>query len=97
MTATHLQVAIQQTDASEMRFRVTIQNPTPHAVTISIRRGNDLLFEDLTGKPVYDNVFNLSGLDDGNYMILVTSGREKVVRNIHISTETRVDRRLTVE
>ncbi|HLZ86918.1 MAG TPA: hypothetical protein VKQ52_06760, partial [Puia sp.] len=94
--AARLQVSIKQTDAGEMKFRVTILNPTEHTVSIAIRRGNDLIFEDLTGKTTYDNVFNLSDLEDGNYVILISSGKEKISRNIRIQTETKVDRQLTV-
>lgn len=91
------QVTIRQTNAGEMRFRITVINPTDRALSISIQHGRDILFEDLTAKPTYDNVFNLSDLEDGDYVINVISGREKISRTIHIQTETRVDRQLTVE
>ena len=95
--ASHLQVNIKQPDAGVMKFRVTVLNPTDHSIAISIRHGNDLLFEDLIGRTSYDNIFNMADLEDGNYVILISNGKEKVTRNIRIATETRVDRQLTVD
>jgi hypothetical protein len=94
---TPLQVTIRQTNAGEMKFRITIVNPNDHPVSISIHHGHDLLFEDLTGKPTYDNVFNLSDLEDGDYIIQISSGKEKITRTIRIQTETKIDRQLTVD
>ena len=59
--------------------------------------GHDILFEDLTAKPTCENVFNLSDLEDGDYVVLVSSGKEKITRTLHIRTETKVDKQLTVE
>src|SRR5579859_5468945 len=66
IVSAHLQVSIRQVDSSSMRFRITIQNPSQHVVSISIHRGNDILFEDIAGKAPYDYVYNLSDLEDGN-------------------------------
>ena len=95
--ASHLQVSIQQPDAGIMKFRVTVLNPTDRSLTVTIRHGNDLLFEDLVGKTSYDNVFNMTDLEDGDYVILISSGKEKISRNIRIQTETKIDRQLTVD
>ena len=95
--ASHLQVNIQQPDASIMKFRITVLNPADRSLTISIRHGNDLLFEDLVGKASYDNVFNMTDLEDGDYVILISSGKEKISRNIRIQTATRIDRQLTID
>src|SRR5882757_2032889 len=84
--ASHLQVNIKQPDASVMKFRVTVLNPTDHSISITIRHGNDLLFEDLTGRTSYDNIFNMADLEDGNYVILISNGKEKITRNIRIAT-----------
>ncbi|GGB03052.1 hypothetical protein [Puia dinghuensis] len=97
VAAAHLQVSIRQMDSSSMRFRITIQNPNQHAVSISIHHGNDILFEDIAGKAPYDYVYNLSDLEDGDYLIVVSSGKEKISRNIRIQTDTRVDRLITVD
>jgi hypothetical protein len=92
-----LQVTITQTSAGEMRFRITVVNPGDRAISVSIHHGHDLLFEDLTARPTYDNIFNLSDLEDGDYVVLISSGKEKITRTIHIHTETKIDRQLTVE
>lgn len=96
-TPNPLQVTITQTNAGEMRFRVTVVNPSDRALSISILHGRDVLFEDLTARPTYDNVFNLSDLEDGDYVVLISSGKEKITRTIHIQTETKIDRQVTVE
>jgi hypothetical protein len=92
-----LQVTIKQTNAGEMRFRITVVNPTDRPLAISIQHGHDVLFEDLTVRPTYENVFNLSDLEDGDYVVLISSGKEKITRTIHIQTETKIDRQLTVD
>ena len=92
-----LQVTIQQTNACEMKFRITIVNPADRPVSIHINHNRDLLFEDFTLKPTYENIFNLSELEDGEYVILISCGKEKVTRTIRIQTQTKVDRKLTVE
>jgi len=94
---TPLQVTIKQTNAGEMRFRITVVNANDHTLSISIHHGHDLLFEDLTAKPTYENVFNLSDLEDGDYIVTISSGKEKITRTLHIQTETKVDRQLTVD
>ena len=92
-----LQVTIKQTNAGEMRFRITVVNPSDRPLSISIQHGHDVLFEDLTARPTYENVFNLSDLEDGDYVVLISSGKEKITRTIHIQTETKIDRQLTVD
>jgi hypothetical protein len=91
------QVTISQLNAGEMKFRITVINPSDRTLAISIQHGHDVLFEDLTAKPTYENVFNLSDLEDGDYLVLITSGKEKISRALHIQTKTKVDRLLTVE
>ena len=90
-----LEVTITQTSAGEMRFRITVLNPSDRSLSITIHHGRDLLFEDLTARPTYDNVFNLSDLEDGDYTVIVTSGKEKVARTLHIQTETKVTRNVS--
>lgn len=97
IAAAHLQVVIKAADSNGMRFRVSILNPTERSISITIRKGNDLIFEDLVGRSSYDNIFNLSDLEDGNYQLLVSNGKEKITRTIRIQTETKVDRQLTVD
>src|SRR5579872_6452690 len=97
LQSTHLQVAIRQASAGEMRFRISVLNPTDRPMSISLHHGHDLLFEDSSLKPTYDNVFNLTDLEDGDYVILISNGKEKITRNIRIQTETKIDRQLTVE
>ena len=97
VAAAHLQVSIKQIDSNSMRFRITIENPGQHAVSISINHGDDILFQDIAGKAPYDYIYNLSDLEDGDYSIVVSSGKEKISRNIRIQTDTKVDRLITVD
>lgn len=93
----HLQVSIKQTNPGEMKFRIAVASETDRTVSIAIHHGRDVLFEDLTGRPTYENIFNLSDLEDGDYIVLITSGKEKISRTIHIQTQTKIDRQLTVD
>ena len=95
MAYDHLQVSVIQQDNS-MKFRVAILNPVSRTATISIQRGNDELFSESLRRGTYENIFDMNQLEDGNYTIIVTGGKERVIRNIAIHTETRTDRQVTL-
>jgi hypothetical protein len=92
-----LQVTIKQTSDGEMKFRITVVNANDRSVAISIQHGREVLFEDFTGRSTYENIFNLSALEDGDYVVLITSGKERITRTIHIQTETKVDRQVNIQ
>lgn len=92
-----LQVLVRQTNATEMRFRVSILNPTGHSVSIQVQKEHDVLFADIIGTSNYDNVFNFSEMEDGDYVILIANGKERIIRTIRIQTQTKVDKQATIE
>jgi hypothetical protein len=96
VAAPQLQVSIQQLTGDGMKFRVAVMDDADHAVLITITGGDDVLYNRTLGKAPFESVFNLSDLEDGNYELLVSCGKEKVTKTIHIQTQTKVDRRLSV-
>ena|ERR1700761_2219467 len=91
--ANHLQVQLRQVEGG-MKFHLVALNFSSRYMDITIRKGEDVLFSEIIREDLYDHIFNLSTLEDGKYEVLVSNGKEKVVRNIVIGT--RVDRQLTV-
>jgi hypothetical protein len=91
-----LQVSIQQLASDGMKFRVAVMDDADHAVLITITGGDDILFSRTLGKAPFESVFNLSDLEDGSYRLSVSCGKEKVTKTVRIQTQTKVDRRLSV-
>lgn len=79
-----------------MKFRLTALNPASKYMIITIQKGDDVLFNESVRQDMYDYVFDLSSLDDGNYRLMVSNGKEKISKNIQIETATHVDRELSV-
>ena len=91
-TTAHIQVSVRQMDPSSMKFRVAVFNPFNKPATISICRGEDVLYVEGGVRGEYQNLFNLDQLEDGNYQIKITSGKETISKDINIHTETTTDR-----
>jgi hypothetical protein len=92
-----LQVSVQQLATDGMKFRIAVMDAAEHTVLMTIKSGDLVLFDRTLGKAPFENVFNLSDLDDGDYQILVSCGKEKIVKTIHIHTQTKVDRRVSID
>jgi hypothetical protein len=92
----HVQVSVRQMDPSSMKFRVAVFNPFNKPATISICRGEDVLYIENGVRCVYQNLFNLDQLEDGVYQIKITSGKETISKEINIHTETTTDREARV-
>ena len=90
--AAHLQVSIIQPENNVMKFRVVVENPFNKSATITICKGDDVLYSEGGVRGQYQNLFNLDRLEDGKYQIIVTSGKETIRKEIDIHTETRIDR-----
>lgn len=95
-TTAHIQVSVRQMDPSSMKFRVAVFNPFSRPATISICRGEDVLYTENGVRGTYQNLFNLEQLEDGNYQIKITSGKETIIKDINIQTETTTDREARV-
>jgi outer membrane lipoprotein-sorting protein len=92
----HLRVSVDQPDKSVMKFRVFLSNPNSRRATISIRKKNDIyLYETISGRE-FATMYDFEQLEDGDYEVIVTGGREKVSTNISIHTETQVSREAVV-
>ena len=92
----HIQVSVRQMDPSSMKFRVAVFNPFNKPATISIYKGEDLLYIESGVRNDYQNLFNLDQLEDGIYQIKITSGKETISKDINIHTETTTDREARV-
>jgi hypothetical protein len=92
----HIQVSVRQMDPSSMKFRVAVFNPFNKPATISICKGEDVLYIESGVRNDYQNLFNLDQLEDGIYQIKITSGKETISKDINIHTETTTDREARV-
>ena len=92
----HLQVSLRKMDSANMKFRLSAFNPASRFMTITIKKGDDIYFQTNIHQDVYDYVFDLSSLEDGNYQLIVNNGKEKFSKDIDIQTATHVDRELSV-
>jgi hypothetical protein len=81
-------------DPSSMKFRVA--DPFNKPATITICRGEDVLYVEGGVRNEYQNLFNLDQLEDGIYQIKITSGKETISKDINIHTETTTDREVRV-
>lgn len=92
LEAPHLRVSVDQPDKAVMKFRVMLSNPNGHRATISIRKKNDIyLYETVSGRE-FASMYDFDQLEDGDYEVIVTGGKEKVSTSISIHTETQVNR-----
>ncbi|HTI08509.1 MAG TPA: hypothetical protein VL832_08120 [Puia sp.] len=97
MAAPHLQVHISQPDKNNMKFRIVISNPVSRYITITIKKQNDIYFSEMIATADYENIYDLNQLEDGNYQVQITGGKEKVLKNISIRTQTQVNRQALVD
>lgn len=91
---TRLQVSIQQ--ETNLKFRIAVLNPLGRAMNINILRNDDVLFSENTREDQYFNVFNFTQLEDGDYKIVVFNGKERIIKNVHLQTATKVDRQVSI-
>lgn len=93
----HLQVSLHKMDNDNMKFRLTALNPASRYMIITIQKGDDVLYNQSVRSDSFDNVFDFSSLDDGDYRLMVSNGKERISKNIQIETATHVDRELSVD
>ena len=90
----HLQVNLQK--MTNEKFRLSAFNPASRFMVITIQKGDDVFYIQNVRKDLFDYVFDLSSLEDGNYQLMIYNGKEKISKNILIQTATRVDREMSV-
>jgi hypothetical protein len=96
VAAPQLQVSVQQLTTDGMKFRIAVMDAAEHTVLLTIKGGDEVLYERTLGKAPFESVFNLSDLEDGDYQLLISCGKEKITKTIHVQTQTKVDRRISV-
>jgi hypothetical protein len=94
---THLQATISQPEKGEMKFLISISNPATKSVVISFVKGNDEFFSQVIKANEYANTYNMSQVDDGEYTIVISNGKEKIRKRISISTVTAVNRQVEIK
>jgi hypothetical protein len=92
-----LQVSVSQPDVENPRVRVCIYNPEEKRVTISIVNDIDVDYTISTKELNFDQVFNFSGVNDGKYFILITAPRERIIKEMEITTISRSERKVNIE
>ena len=92
MALQHLEVNISQPDKNNMKFRIAVANPVSRYITIVIKKQNDIYFSEVISMASYENIYDLNQLEDGDYQVQITGGKEKILKNIIIHTETKVQR-----
>ena len=93
----HLQVSLLKVENENMKFRLAASNPASRFMIITIQKGDDVFFSQNVRQDKYDYVFDLSSLEDGNYELTITNGKERISKNILIQTATHVNRELSVD
>ncbi|MBN9385539.1 MAG: hypothetical protein J0H74_32600 [Chitinophagaceae bacterium] len=88
----HLQLNVYQPDKSVMKFRIAFSNPNGRRATITIRKKDDVYFYENIAGQEYVSLYDFNQLEDGDYQVIVTGGRERVSSSISIHTETQVNR-----
>ncbi len=92
----HLRVSVQQPDKDVMKFRISFVNPNARRATITIRKKDDIYFYETIADREYASLYDFDQLEDGDYQVVVTGGKEKVSASISIRTRTQVDRQAQV-
>jgi hypothetical protein len=92
----HLQLSVRASLDDSLKFRVVVINPYKKGATITINKvDNDLTLYTIGNiRGSYQNLFNFSDLEDGNYELVVSSGKEKIRKEITISTSVKTDRQV---
>src|SRR6266498_2626247 len=85
------QVVIAQPDANDLIFRVSLSNPNSKKIAINVLQNKDVI-NNLTTSKDFACYYNMNKLDDGDYSIVISDGREKVTKNISIKTLVNVNR-----
>ena len=92
----HLTVNVEQPDKSNMKFRIYFFNPNGRRATITIRKKDDVYFSENIAGQEYASMYDFTQMEDGDYQVVVSGGKEKVCTNISIRTETMVNREAIV-
>lgn len=84
-------------DGNENKFRVWVYNNEEKKCTITIRNDAGFLWSSNFKNAYYNQVFNLSSVDDGEYSITVSKGRDSFERKIMVTTHSYTQRNLKLK
>ena len=88
-----LDMAINQPDNAVLKFSVRVANPEQQKVTLSVAGKNEGAMAIRTfSADNFSIVFDLSGLEDGEYCIEARAGKQRLQKNIVIETFSRIER-----
>jgi hypothetical protein len=90
----HMQLDILQQETGKLS--VTVINPFTKSATIMVCKGRDFLYVLDGVKGQYKTLLNLNELEDGNYKLVVISGKESITKDINIHTSTTTEREVLV-
>lgn len=78
-----------ETDSSSFRFKVWVANPKEAKININIRTENgDNIFSKRLSDAWYSQIYDLSSLDDGTYIIEIADNKTRFRRKVMIATNT---------
>lgn len=88
-----LDMAVHQQNNAALKFSVHISNPEQEKVTLSVTGKNEgpMVVRTFSGNN-FSIVFDLSSLEDGEYVIEAKTGKQKLQKNIAIETFSRIER-----
>ena len=90
---TLMQVSLDQPDSAKLKFKLSVSNPENKKVniTVSERRTGILHSQSFTSN-TYTSRYDMSQLEDGEYIIEVANDKERVTKDISIQTIVAVNR-----
>lgn len=81
-------------DGDETKFCLRVRNSEGKKCTITIRNDGGFLWSSNFKNAYYTEVFNLSSVEDGEYSIRVSDGRNSFERKIMVSTKSYTQRNI---
>ncbi len=84
--------------SKENCFSLTINNPERNKLRLSLQNANQgEVYRKELSDSLYRNRFNFTEAEDGEYVLTINYGKEKLTKRLFINTETEVSRKtLTV-
>ncbi|MEA5460238.1 hypothetical protein VB796_14370 [Arcicella sp. LKC2W] len=83
------QVSVNQETASNLNFRIVVNNPAQELLNVNLKNQNGQLFQDdiFHRRPNYSMLLGLEKLEDGIYTLSITTNYESFTKNFVITTE----------
>jgi hypothetical protein len=84
-------------DSAQNKFRLWVNNSEEKRFTVSISTANGFLWSKDYKDAYFNQVFDLSSLDDGDYFIKINCDKDNFERKIVLSTNSYTRRDLRIE